>query len=65
MKSWKTTSAGIFGLVAVIAFELKALLDSDPETVFSIETIIGAVSIFMVGWNARDKNVTSEQQGVK
>ena len=64
-KSWRTTAAGIAGLVAVLAIELKALVDSDPSTVFSIETVIGAVTAFVIGWNARDKNVSSEQQGVK
>ncbi len=64
-KSWKTSAAGIAGLVAVLAIELKSLLDSDPSTVFSVETVIGVVTVFVIGWNALDKNVSSEQQAAK
>ena len=60
MKSWKTTVAGILLIVGAVALQLGYLMDSDPETVFSIEAIMVAVTgagLFV----ARDNNVTSEE----
>lgn len=63
MKSWKTTLAGISGIVGMLATAVSAMLDGNPATVPQWEIVIPAV-IGMAGLLfARDNNVTSEQAG--
>ncbi len=63
--SWRTSAVGFLGGVSLLITQVVALLDSDPATVFSVEQVIAALALLGVGWFARDKNVTSEQQGLK
>lgn len=64
-KSWRTTAVGILTAVALISTQIVAILDNDPKTVFSIEAIIAALGAAGLGWLARDKGVSSEDEGVK
>jgi hypothetical protein len=64
-RSWKTTGAGLAGLVTLIATTVKQLLDGDPTTNPDWNVVIPLVFTSIIGLFARDKNVTSEQQGVK
>lgn len=67
--SWKTTLYGILAALGVIAGQVMNLIDGDPTTVFSVEilitTIITALGMFGLGSAARDRKVTSEEEGVK
>jgi len=65
MKSWKTTLAGIGAILGAIGIALSAQFDNDPATVPDWATVVGAVVIGAGLIAARDKNVTSEQQGAK
>ena len=62
-KSWKTTTVGILAGLSIILAQVSYLLDADPETVFSLEVVFGALGIMGIGLFARDNNVTSEQAG--
>lgn len=61
-KSWKTTTAGILGAVAVIAVAVQNHLEGrfvDWPVVFG--TVMTGIGLFF----ARDNNVTSEDVGIK
>jgi hypothetical protein len=62
MKSWKTTVSGIVTGLAIIFTQVGYLLDNDPATTISIEAIVAAGGLIALGWNARDKNVSTEEQ---
>lgn len=63
MKSWKTTGAGIAGIIGMLGTAVSAMLDGNPATVPQWEIVIPAV-IGMAGLLfARDNNVSSEQAG--
>jgi Neuraminidase (sialidase) len=64
-KSWKTTTGGILTAVAAIAAAAQSLLDNDPATNPNWEVLAVALTTAWALINARDKNVTSEQQGLK
>lgn len=64
-KSWKTTLAGVLVFLGVLAAQAGHALDSDPTTVFSMEAVVTALGVLFMGIFARDKNVTSEQEGAK
>lgn len=59
MKSWKTTTAGAVGALAVF------LSNQDNATAKLIGHILQGVSVVLMGLFARDNNVTSEQVGAK
>jgi len=63
--SWRTSTAGLGAIHIALGSALSAQFDSDPTTLpdwgATIAAIIAGVGLFA----ARDKNVTSEQQGVK
>ena len=61
-KSKNTTLTGILGALAIFATQIGYLVDADPATTFSVEAIIGALTLLGLGWFARDKNVSSEEQ---
>ncbi len=65
MKSWKTTMAGIGAILVAVGAAVSAQFDADPATVPDWGTVIAAVVVGVGLIAARDKNVTSEQQGVK
>lgn len=63
--SWRTTGLGICAILSAVAGAAVALLDGDAATSIDYPAFIAAVT---AGWGlimARDKNVSSEQQGVK
>jgi len=64
--SWKTTLAGVLGIIAsAITMIAQPLLDADPATVANFGGFI-AFAVPAVGLLfARDANVSSEQQGIK
>jgi hypothetical protein len=62
VKSWKTTVSGIVAGLAIIFTQVGYLVDNDPATTISIEAIVAAVGVIALGWNSRDKNVSTEEQ---
>lgn len=57
--SWKTTALGIAVLLAAIATNAIAILDSDPATNFSYESIAAALAgLGLIA--SRDNDKTSE-----
>lgn len=62
MKSWKTTVSGIVAGLAIIFTQVGYLLDNDPATTISVDAIVAAVAVVALGWNSRDKNVSTEEQ---
>lgn len=65
MKSWKTTLAGIAGVVAAVASAVQAQFDGNPATVPDWG-LVGALLATGVGLLlARDNNKTSEQVGAR
>jgi len=65
MKSWKTTTIGVLAGISIISVQVSALLDNDPETVFSLEAVFAALAAVGIGFFARDNNVSSEAAGIK
>lgn len=65
MKSWKTTVAGIAGVIAAIASAIQAQFDGDPATVPDWG-LVGALLATGIGLLlARDNDKTSEQVGAQ
>lgn len=64
-KSWKTTGLGIAGLVSLISITAKQLLDGDATTNPDWNSTLPILFSSLIGLFARDKDVSSEQQGVK
>jgi hypothetical protein len=64
-KSWKTTVAGVAGIIIAIASCVQALLDGDPATVPNYEIALAAVITGLGLIFARDNNVSSEAAGAK
>lgn len=69
MKSWRTTASGLFLAVGLMFTQFSHALDDDPNTKMSTEIVLGSLAAvggaLGVGWFSRDKNVSSEDQGVK
>lgn len=63
--SWKTASAGAGGIIALIAGTINKLTDNDPTTVVDWNTVIPLLFACVIGLFSRDKNVSSEQEGIK
>lgn len=63
--SWKTTAAGLAGVVGIVAMALQAHFDGDPATVAEwgivIPTVISQIGLLF----ARDNDKSSEQVGLK
>ena len=62
--SWRTSLAGIGGIVAAVGGAVKAQFDGDPNTVPDWNTVV----TLMLGIGllfARDNKVSSEQAGLK
>lgn len=64
-KSWKTTVAGILTGLSLITAQLLHLVDTDPNTVFSLELFLAGLGALGIGWFSRDNGVTSEKAGAK
>lgn len=65
MKSWKTTAAGLAGILGMLGTAVSAMLDGNPATDPQWSIVIPAVITSAGLLFARDANVTSEQQGIK
>ena len=65
MKSWRTSLAGIANFVGVLAVQLSAQFDADPNTAPNWALVLSAGVVLFGFLSARDANVTSEQQGLK
>ena len=64
MKSWKTTTAGIGGLLSIIAATLTQLTDNNPATNPDWNLVVPLVFTSLIGIFARDNGVSSEDVGV-
>lgn len=66
MKSWKTTLSGVLGAVTVLAAAIKLAVDGHIADVNAVQVLeaIGGLALAFGLINARDKDVTSEQQGL-
>jgi len=64
-KSWKTSTVGIITALVLILNQIVAILDTDPETKFSLAQVIAALGALGIGWFARDNNKSSEDIGIK
>ena len=65
MKSWKTSVSATLVAVIMVLSQISAAIDSDEKTIPDWNQVIEAVLIIYWGWNTRDKDVTSEQEGIK
>lgn len=65
MKSWKTTVSSTLVAVIMVLTQISAAIDSDEKTIPDWIQVIEAVLIIYWGWNTRDKDVSSEQEGNK
>lgn len=63
MKSWKTTSAGVAGLITLIASTLTQLTDGNPATNPDWNIVVPMAFTSLIGIFARDNGVSSEQVG--
>ncbi len=61
MKSWKTTVAGVGGLLTALGSILNQLFDGNPATNPDWNVMLPVLFASIIGIFARDNNVTSEQ----
>jgi len=64
-KSWKTTLGGILSQLPIIWYQVETFLDGDPSTNPDWVVLMGSLSAVYAFFMARDKNVSSEDEGVK
>jgi len=60
MKSWKTTVCGLIGAIGAYL-----ATTNDPSWLPTLGKLLSGVSVALIGFFARDNNVTSEQAGAK
>ena len=58
--SWKTTLYGALSALSVWAMEVP-----DPAWLGTVGQVLMALSVFLLGKNARDRDVSSEDEGAK
>jgi hypothetical protein len=63
MKSWKTTAAGVGGLMTTIGSVLNQLFDGNPATNPDWNLVLPIIFTSLIGIFARDNGVSSEQVG--
>lgn len=63
MKSWKTTTAGVGGLMTAIGSILNQLMDGNPATNPDWNVMLPIIFTSLIGIFARDNGVSSEQVG--
>ena len=71
-KSLKTTISGVAALLAAVGIAVVALVDGDPGTKPDLNAVLIALTAlgvgiptWLVGFFARDKDVSSEEEGIK
>ena len=57
--SWKTSASGIAASIGTALTQIE-----DPAWVKMLGSVMLAVSVYLLGANARDRDVTSEDEGV-
>ena len=57
--SYKTTLYGLLSAISVWAMEVP-----DPEWIATGGKVLMALSVFLLGKNARDRDVSSEDEGL-
>ena len=65
LKSWKTSALGILGGLMMIIPQIIAVLDDDPETVFSKATLMAGFTMMGLGIAAKDGDKTSKELGLE
>lgn len=60
LKSWKTTLVGWLTGITIIVPELIAYLDTNPETIMDLPTLLTGVAIFGIGTLAKDGDKSTE-----
>lgn len=50
MKNWQTTVAGVAGAIAILASQVQAIFDGNPETVYDFSVIVAGLSVLGIGW---------------
>lgn len=65
MNSWKTSVSATLVAVIMVLTQVSAAIDADEKTIPDWNQVIEAVLIIYWGWNTRDKDVSSEQEGIK
>lgn len=65
MKSWRTTTTAILGIVGLLAPAIAASVDGNPATDPNWQIVLPAVIAAATGLFSRDNGVTSEQVGAK
>ena len=58
MKNWKTSAAGLAGLIAVVMVQIQAMYDADPATVANWGAVIAMIPVTGACFFAKDSNVT-------
>lgn len=65
MKSWKTTTAGIAAIVAVIAAAVAAEFDGDATTIADWGLVVGSLIAGIGLLFARDNKTSDSEAGAK
>ncbi len=65
MKSYKTTAAAVVGALGIILTQVYFQKDGDPETTFDFVRIVEALGLLGIGFFARDKDVSSQDHGIR
>ena len=63
IRSWKTTLIGWLTGSAMIIPQLIAIIDSDPETVFSLPVLLAGLAAIGIGTAAKDGDKSTEDIG--
>ncbi len=58
--SWRTTLYGLLSAISVWAMDTP-----DPEWIATAGKVVMALSVFLLGKNARDRYVSSEDEGAR
>ena len=54
IRNWRTTIVGFVTGLAIILSQVVAVLDSDPQTVFSLELLLAGLAAIGIGVVAKD-----------
>ena len=54
VKQWRTTAVGWLTGIGILITQVVAVIDSDPETTFSVEGILAGLAALGIGTLAKD-----------